>query len=111
MLVHLTFSLVPFQIKRAGYQSLNTSPFPTTCRGINQQQHEHPEALVTDISEEHLGRKLHGNKICCDKGRSPGDSFRAQWNLLFRLVYIPFSKRGMYLSVYLKATSSCRIAI
>lgn len=90
---------------------MNTSPFPTAYRGVNQQQCEHPEALVTGISEEYLGRKLHENKICCDKGRSPGDSFRAQWNLLFRLVYIPFSKRGMYLSVYLKATSSHRIAI
>ena len=54
--------------------------------------------------------KLHGNKICCDKGRSPGDSFTVQRNL--RLVYSPFiSKRDVYLSVYLKATSSCRIAI
>ena len=91
---------------------MNNLPFPTTYYGINQQQHEHPEALVTDISKEHLGGKLHGNKICFGKGRSPGDSFRAQRNLLLRLVYSPFfSKRDVYLSVYLKATSSCRIAI
>lgn len=52
-------------------------PFPTTYRGINQQQPEYPEALVIDISEGHSGGKLHGNKICCDKGRSLGDFFRA----------------------------------
>ena len=64
---------------------------------------------TVDISKEHLDGKLHGNKICCDKGRSPGDSFTVQRNL--RLVYSPFiSKRDVYLSVYLKATSSCRIA-
>ena len=59
-----------------------------------------------------MGGKPHGNKIYCDKSRSPGDSFTVQRNLLLRLVYVPFfSKRDMYLSVYLKATSSCRVAI
>ena len=90
---------------------MNALSFHTAYCRINKQQLEHPEALATDVSEEHLGGKRHGNKIYYGKGRSPGDSFRAWCNLLFRLVDTPCSKRGVYLSVYSKATSSCSIAI
>lgn len=52
--------------------------FYTTYFRINKQQLVHPEISVTDVSEKHLGGKFHGNRICCGKGRSPGDSFRSQ---------------------------------